>query len=398
MTNRTQKYHEAALHRIPWATQTNAKRLKPEWPDMPPFIKHAKGCRIWDLDNREYIDYRCALGPIILGYQYKQVDDAVRAQMNKGVIFSMASPIELETADAVIKNVPWIEQIRFMKTGADACTACIRLARSYTGRDHILSSGYHGFHDWFAVNWSNAGVPAALKDYVHEVAYGDIAGVERIFAEHGNQLAAAIVEPYDWNEVVAMDYLRRLRELCDAHGTLLIFDEVLTGFRLARGGAQEYFGITPDLAAFAKAIANGYPLSAFAGKREYMQTLEKMIITLTHGGETLSLAACKATMEMMQNEPVHEHVFAMGKRLRDGFAEIIKETGIPAQASGVEPAPFIKFATGDEANDKKVKDRLFTRFFAKGIFANDRWFINYSHRESDIDETLDKIREACKEI
>ncbi len=365
---------------------------------MPPFIKRAKGCRIWDLDDREYIDYRCALGPIILGYRYTAVDDAVRAQMNNGVLFSMASPIEIETAEAVIKNVPWIEQIRFMKTGADACTACIRLARSYTGRDHILSGGYHGFHDWFAVNWSNAGVPAALKEYVHEVTYGDIATVERVFAEHGNQLAAAIVEPYDWNEIVAKDYLKRLRELCDAHGTLLVFDEVLTGFRLARGGAQEYFGVTPDLAAFAKAIANGYPLSAFAGKREYMQTLEKMIITLTHGGETLSLAACKASMEIMQNEPVHEHIFAMGKRLRDGFAEIFKDMEVPAYASGVEVAPFIKFATGNEANDKKLKDRIFPRLFAKGIFANDRWFINYSHHESDIDETLDKVREACKEI
>jgi len=398
MTLKNQKQFDEALSLIPWGTQTNAKRPNPDREGMPPFIKSAKGCRMWDLDGQEYIDYRCSLGPIILGYQYRAVDDAVRAQMNNGVLFSMASPIELEAAKAIISNVPWIEQIRFMKTGADACTACVRLARSYTGRDHILTSGYHGYHDWFTLNWPNSGVPKDLRKFVHEIPYGDVNAVDRSFDQYSNQLAAAIVEPYDWNEKVGTEYLKHLRERCDEHGVLLIFDEILTGFRLARGGAQEYFGITPDLAAFAKAMANGYPVSAFAGKRQYMQTLEKTIITTTYAGETLSLAACKATMEIMQNEPVHEHIIAMGTRLQQGFSEIIQEAGVPAHTAGVAQAPFIQFDIDDEKESTNYKNRLLSQLYRKGIFANERWFINYSHQPEDIDETLDKMRIAFRDI
>lgn len=391
-------YFEQARQRIPWATQTNAKRLKPEWGDaMPPFIQRASGCRLWDLDGREFIDFRCALGPIILGYCYPAVDIAVQQQMRDGVLFSMASPIELQAAEAICANVPWLEQIRFMKTGADACSACVRLARAYTGRDHILTSGYHGYHDWFALNWPNPGVPDALRSFVHEISYNDIAAVDRVFEAHGDRLAAAIVEPYDWNEQVGDEFLRHLRQKCDATGTLLIFDEVLTGFRLARGGAQAYFGVTPDLAAFAKAMANGYPVSAFAGKAEFMRQLDHTIITTTYAGETLSLAASIATMQVMRDEPVHEHIFKLGERLRAGFAEIIRETGAPAHAGGLPPAPFIHF-DGESLAAQPHLNRLFAQLFARGIFPGERWFINYSHQPADIEQALEAVRAAMREL
>ncbi len=399
MTSKAKKHFQQALAFMPWATQTNAKRWRPEWGEaMPPFIQRARGCRLWDLDGREYIDYRCALGPIILGYCHPVVDAEVRQQMQKGTLFSMASPIELETAQAILQNVPWIEQIRFMKTGADACASCVRLARSYTGRDHILTSGYHGYQDWFTANWPHSGVPVALRQFVHEIAYGDLDAVEQVFSQFGNHLAAAIVVPYEWNEDVRKDYLELLRQKCDEYGALLIFDEVLTGFRLARGGARDYFGVTPDLAAYAKAMANGYPVSAFAGKKPYMQMLEKTIITTTYAGETLSLAASKATMKVMQNEPVHEHIFAMGRRLQHGFAETIRETGAPAHAAGLPPAPFIQFDLGEDEENLSWQNQLFSRLFELGIFPNERWFINYAHRESDIDQTLEKLRIALKEM
>ncbi|MCG8605601.1 aminotransferase class III-fold pyridoxal phosphate-dependent enzyme, partial [bacterium] len=237
MTSQNARHYEKALGIIPWATQTNAKRLQSQWGDsMPPFIQRAQGCRLWDLDDREYIDFRCALGPIILGYQYLEVDDAVRNQMKNGVLYSMASPIELEAAEAFMQNVPWVEQIRFMKTGADACTACTRLARAYTGREHILTSGYHGYHDCFALEWPNHGAPKVLRDYVHEIDYGDLEAVNSTFEKFGRQLAAVVVAPYEWNEDTGEAYLQQLRAKCDEYGVLLIFDEVLTGFRMARGG------------------------------------------------------------------------------------------------------------------------------------------------------------------
>lgn len=399
MASKDTEHYQKALNIIPWATQTNAKRLQPQWGDaMPKFIKYAEGCRVWDLDDREFIDFRCALGPIILGYQYPEVDRAVSAQIKKGVLYSMASPLELEAAEAVMQNVPWIEQIRFMKTGADVCTACTRLARAYTGREHILTSGYHGYHDCFALEWPNHGAPQVLNEYVHEVDYGDLNAVDLTFKQYGDQLAAVIVAPYQWDEDTGEKYLQLLRDKCDQYGTLLIFDEVLTGFRIAQGGAQEYYGITPDLAAFAKAMANGYPISAFAGKREFMQTLEKTIITTTYAGETLSLAATIATMEVMQTEPVHEHINKLGKRLYDGFAEIIKEADAPAHAAGLFPAPFIQFDLGNNEKNTARQDQLFSELFGLGIFPSERWFINYSHKPEDIDQALDAVRRTLLKL
>lgn len=399
LASKNSEHRKKALMLMPWATQTNAKRLNLNWgPFMPSFIKRANGCRMWDLDDREYIDYRCALGPVILGYQYPAVDSAVQAQMRNGVLFSMASPLEYETARAIMENTAWVEQLHFMKTGADACTACTRLARAYTGREHILTSGYHGYHDCFALSWPHHGAPKILNNYVHEIVYGDLKAVEKTFEDYGSDLAAAIVAPYEWNEDTGDAYLKALRQKCDENGTLLIFDEVLTGFRLARGGAQEYYGVTPDLAAYAKAMANGYPVSAYGGKREYMQTLEKTVITTTYAGETLSLAASKATMQIMRDEPVHDHIFRMGTRLLNGFSEIIKETGAPAYAAGLPPAPYVQFNLGDQKKDEEWLNRMYSLLFERGIFPAERWFINYSHQAVDIDETLEKTREALMSV
>lgn len=398
MTGKNQAMFDRAIQRIPWATQTNAKRLRPEWDGMPAFIRKARGCRMWDVDGREFIDYRCALGPIILGYAHPAVDAAVRAQLGNGVLFSMASPLELEAAEAIIENTPWLEQLHFMKTGGDACSACLRLARAFTGRSHFLTCGYHGYHDWFTTSWPHAGIPMVLRDYVHEIAYNDIDAAEAVFNAYGPQLAAAIVEPYDWGPAPGPAFLQYLRRRCDETGALLIFDEVLTGFRLARGGAQEYFGVTPDLAAFAKALANGYPLSAFAGKRRYMQQLDKTVITTTYAGETLSLAACIATMAVLRDEPVHEHIFRIGTLLRQGLDTILQETGIPARTAGLPPALVLLFETESNEAGRDLQNRLFSSLFAHGIFANDRWFISYAHQESDIEQTLARFRQACLKL
>ncbi|MFQ5770874.1 MAG: aminotransferase class III-fold pyridoxal phosphate-dependent enzyme, partial [bacterium] len=190
---------------------------------------------------------------------------------------------------------------------------------------------------------------------------------------------------------------QHLRQKCDEYGTLLIFDEVLTGFRLAPGGAQEYFGVTPDLAAFAKAMANGYPLAAFAGKEKYMQTLNETILTTTYGGETLSLAACKATMKILKNDPVHEHIFAMGNRLMTGFKEIIQEAGVPARVVGLPPAPSIRFEFEKEEENRTFQNKLFSTLCQNGIFPNEPWFITYSHQAEDIDQTLEIMEHAVRQ-
>ncbi len=402
MTTGMSASHEALYHRalksIPWATQTNAKRYDADKiAARPPFIERAKGCRMWDLDDKEYIDFRCSLGPIILGYQYAEVDDAVREQLNKGVLFSMASPLEIEAAESILETVGWADKIRFMKTGADACSCSLRLARSFTGRDHLLTSGYHGYHDWFALGWPNPGVPKSLNEFIHSIDYGDLEAIDRIFEKHGDQLAAALVVPVEWSQEPSKEYLQKLRSKCDEYGTVLIFDEVLTGFRLGKGGAPEYFGVTPDLSAYAKGMANGYPLSAYMGKARYMDTLNQTIITTTYAGETLSLAASKAVMEVFQREPVFDHIFAMGQRLREGFDAIFDDFDFPARTVGLAPAVTIAFE-GDENQNSTRRCELFNKLYQKGIFANNEWFISYSHQKSDIDEALDKMQESVKEM
>jgi len=394
MASKNEEHYERALRSIPWGTQTNAKRSgRDGMTHRPAFIERAKGCRMWDLDGREFIDYRAALGPIILGYQYEEVDVAVREQMQKGILFSMASPIEAVAAEAVLNTVGWAEKIRFMKTGADACTCCLRLARSHTGRDHFLTIGYHGYHDWFAFNWPNPGVPELLKSFIHEIPYGDIEAIDKVFAEFGNELAGAITVPIEWHLHPSKEFLGHLRRKCDEYGAALIFDEVLTGFRLGKAGAVEYFSIEPDLAAYAKGMANGYPLSAYAGKDEWMDTLNQTIITTTYAGETFSLAASCAVMEIFNREAVHEHIFRLGAQLRKGFEDVFRESGFPATTIGIDPGFVIDFSpAGDDA--ESLNCQLFNILYDNGIFANEQWFITYSHQAADIDQTLDAMRQA----
>ena len=392
------KHFEEAVKLIPWGTQTNAKRPYPAFDGiMPKFIERGKGCRLWDMEGKEYIDFRLALGPVTLGYCYDEVDEAVRAQLAKGVLFSMASPIELECARLVHSMVPNAEMVRFMKTGEDANLSNIRIARAYTHRDIILMSGYHGYPDWFATEDSpNNGVPEFMKEYVKIIPWGNCEEAERMIEMYGERVACVISIPYDFNEDTSGDYIRFLRKKTSEYGILLVMDEVLTGFRLAKGGAQEYFGVTADLASYAKAIANGFPLSTYCGKKEYMESLYRFKMTTTYAGEALSIAAAIATMTIMQREDVHGHIRRMGERLMVGFNRIAREVGVEGQAAGLPVAPFLKFMSPDPTFHGRLEYLWHRELYREGVFINPRWFISYSHKAQDIDEALDKAGRALR--
>ncbi len=385
-------HFQKAISRIPWGTQTNAKRPYPFFEDvMPKYIERGKGCRLWDVDGNEYIDFRLSLGPVTLGYCYDEVDDAVRKQMEKGVLFSMASPIEYELAELICSMIPNAEMCRFMKTGADVNSSNIRIARSCTGRDMILMSGYHGYPDWFSTEDSpNNGVPEILKEYVKIIPWGDCEAAEKLMRQYGEKVACIISIPYDFNEDTSGEYIRYLRDITKEYGSLLVLDEILTGFRLGTGGAQEYFKVDADLAGYAKALANGYPLSTYVGKREYMEQLYKFKMTTTYAGETLSIAAAIATLNIMKREKVHDHIWKMGKRLMKGLQEIAKSLSLEAYAAGLPPASFLKINTPDQNYNERLEYVWHRELYRERIFANQRWFISYSHKESDIDETLEK--------
>lgn len=392
------KHFEETLKLIPWGTQTNAKRPYPEFDEtMPKYIVRGKGCRVWDMEGKEYIDYRLALGPVTLGYCYDEVDDAVRKQMQNGVLFSMASPLELDLARLVHEVIPNAEMVRFMKTGEDANLSNIRIARAHTKREMILTSGYHGYPDWFAVEESpNNGVPKMLQDYVKVIPWGNMEEAERLIRTYNERIACVISIPYDMNEDTSGSYIKHLRKLTKEFGILLVIDEVWTGFRLALGGAQEYFGVDADLASYAKAMANGYPISTYVGKSKYLSELNHFKMTTTYAGETLSMAAAIATIGVMKREPVHKHLYAMGKRLMDGFNVIAGELGIEAYAAGLPVSSYLKFNTPDPKLNSRLEFLWQRELFREGIFVILRWFISYSHREADIDQTIERARKALK--
>ena len=395
---RSDEHFKEALKLIPWGTQTNAKRPFPAFDEtMPKYIERGKGCRIWDVDGNEYIDFRLALGPITLGYCYDEVDGAVRKQMEKGVLFSMASPIELDLARLINQTIPNAEMVRFMKTGEDANMCNIRIARAYTGRDMILTCGYHGYPDWFATEESpKNGVPAFMKEYVKVIPWGNCEIAEQSIRQYRERIAAVISIPYDMNEDVSGNFIRHLRKLTEEFGILLVLDEVWTGFRLALGGAQELFNVEADLVGYAKAFANGYPLSAFVGKRKYMEKLNDFRMTTTYAGETLSIAAAIATLTIMKREKVHAHINAMGKRLMSGFNDIAKSLGVEGYAAGLPPAAFLKINTPDQSYNALLEYLWFRELFREGVFVILRWFISYSHKEADIDEALEKAKRALR--
>ena len=284
----------------------------------PIYIERGKNAHVWDPDGNEYIDYDMGLGPILLGYCYDPVDNAVKTQLQKGMGYSLVAPIEVEYAKLCIENIPCAEKVRFLKTGSSATEAAVRIARAFTGKKHIIRGEYHGWHEWTtsAESVRQGGIIDEVRNYVHKFEYNDFETLEKLFEQYKGEIAAVITEP------VILDapengFLEKVKELCHQNNALLIFDEVVDGFRFSIGGAQKYFGVTPDLATFGKAAANGMPLSIVAGKREIMDAVDKQIfISTTFGGETLSLAAGIAVMQELSNKDVTARIWGIGQKIQ----------------------------------------------------------------------------------
>lgn len=363
----------------------------------PVFLVRGEGSHVWDVDGNEYIDYPMALGPIILGHNYPTVTEAVTRQMQDGTTFSLPHPLEVEVAEMLVDIIPCAEMVRFGKNGSDATSGAVRVARAYTGRDIIACCGYHGWQDWYiGTTTRNQGVPKAVQELTISFEYNNIESLESIFAEYPGQVAAVImepigvVEPYD-------GFLQQVRQLTKREGALLIFDEVLTGFRLALGGAQEYFGVTPDLACCGKAMGNGYPIAAIVGRREIMEVFDEAFFSFTFGGEALSLAAAKATLTELQEKNVIAHLWEQGRRLRDGYNVLAQEFGIEqyTECVGLSPRTAVKFK--DASAKPLVRKSLFQQECLKrGVLFSGGQNICYSHSHADIEYTLRTFRTAME--
>lgn len=320
------------LHRaetvIPLGAQTVSKsRLTLPPGIMPLYATKAYGCRISDVDGKEYVDLISALAAVNIGYCDPDIDDAVRKQLHDGVTISLSHPVEAELAELLVQVIPSAEMVRFAKNGSDANSAAVRVARAITGKDHVISCGYHGWHDWHIGTspGRNLGVPESVRALSHPISYNDLESLELMLKSFDT--AAIIMEPMN-SEWPAEGYLEGVRALADSYGALLIFDEMITGFRFSIGGAQAYFGVTPDLSTFGKGIANGYPLSAIVGLRKYMYILEDVFFSGTFGGELLSLHAAKAVIEKEYSAPFIDSLSAKGASLKSQLDQILVKNKI----------------------------------------------------------------------
>ena len=356
----------------------------------PVFLARGQGSHVWDVDDNEYIDYPMALGPIILGHNYPAVTEAVMRQLRDGTTFSLPHPREVELAELLIELIPCAEMVRFGKNGSDATAGAVRVARAYTGRDLIACCGYHGWQDWYiGTTTRNKGVPRAVQELTIPFAYNDVESLKRIFAEHPGQVACVIMEPMGVIEP-RDGFLQQVRELASREGAVLIFDEVLTGFRWALGGAQEYFGLTPDLACFGKAVANGYPLAAVVGRRDIMELFDEVFFSFTFGGETLSLAAAAATIGELRAKPVLTHIWEQGRRLKDGYNALAAQYDLKDVTAcvGLSPRTIVTFT--DHTNEESL---LFKSLFQqeclkRGVLFSGAHNLCYSHSLMDIERTL----------
>ena len=388
-----------ALQVIPLGSQTFSKSIT-QYPKgvSPLFIERGNGARVWDVDGNEYIDFVNSLAAVTLGYCDKDVDRAVQEQMKSGVTFSLPHKLEMEVAEKLIEIIPCAEKVRFAKNGTDATSAAIRIARAYTGKEHIAVCGYHGWQDWYIGSTTrDLGVPQSVKELTHKFEYNNIESLEKIFQEQ--KLACVIMEPMNI-EYPKDDFLKGVKELAHKNNALFIFDETITGFRYSLGGAQELFGVTPDLATFGKGMTNGYPLSAVVGSNKVMQKVEDIFFSGTFGGETLSLAAVSAVIKKYESQNVPKYLEEIGTYLLKQLNQLInsENLGDIFWTSGHPTWIFLHIKEQKEYFSFEIQTFFLQEMFKRGILTLGSHNLSFSHTKEDIDRLMKVYAEVLPMI
>jgi glutamate-1-semialdehyde 2,1-aminomutase len=366
----------------------------------PVYAEKADGCFLYDVDGNKFVDYLMALGPIVLGYNYPSVVNAVKKQLDKGSIFSLPHTLEIEAADALNQIIPCAEMTRFTKTGSDAVTGAVRAVRAITKKNIILYCGSGGvWDDWYSITTSrNNGIPSFNKNLIDVFDYNNLEQLEQLFQKYKDKVAAVIMEPSIY-EKPKNDFLNKVKDLTHENNALLVFDEILTGFRLANGGGQEFFNVIPDMATFAKGIANGMPLGAIVGKSEYMKIFDDIFVSTTYGGEALSLAACVATINEFEKNDVIKHMWNLSNKMRSGFNTLAKKYELNAECIGFSPRLKLLFKDQDENDSLLYKSLFLQNLIENGIFMHPNTILfSYSHSTIEINKTLDEIDKSLSNL
>lgn len=402
---RSRALREAAHTLIPGGCHTYAKGDDQYPEDAPGFIERGAGCRVWDIDGNEFIEYGMGLRAVSLGHGHPAVVEAAHREMSRGTNFVRPSPLEVECAEEFLGLIAGAEMVKFAKNGSDVTSAAIRLARAHTGRDlvaYCADQPFFSADDWFiGATPMAAGIPQAVRELTITFRYNDIESVRRLFAEHPGQVAclimeaATIVEPEE-------GFLQEVQRLCHEEGALLILDEMITGFRWDLGGAQRCYGVTPDLSTFGKALGNGFAISALAGRREIMERgglrhdgERVFLLSTTHGAETHALAAALEVMRIYQREPVIETIYRQGERLRAGVERAIAEHGVEGYFAVLGRPCNLIYATRDQNGERSQPFRtLFLQELLKGGVLAPSFIVSYAHDDEAIDRTIEVVREA----
>jgi glutamate-1-semialdehyde aminotransferase len=392
---------ERARRVIPAYTQTLSKNPT-QWVQgvAPSYVARASGAHVWDVDGNRYVDFPMALGPVILGHADPGVNEAVSRALRDGIVFTLPHPIEVEVAERVVERVPCAERVRFGKTGSDVTSAAVRLARACNGRERVIACGYHGWQDWYIGTTSRAdGVPAAVRALTGTFAFNDLDSLDAALDAGRGDVACVILEPCGAYEPEP-GFLAGVVERAHAAGALVIFDEIITGFRLAPGGAQERYGVVPDLAAFGKALGNGMPISALVGRAELMDRLEQVFYSGTHGGEILSLAAADAVLDRL-DPSAYEALYAKGERLRAGIQQAIDDAGVGewVTISGAAPRTVVTVREpGGVGPGLPAKTLVQQELLKRGVLFNGSNFICLAHSDEDLEQAVDAYRAALSRL
>ena len=387
----SEKLLESARLSIPLGSQTFSKSITQlPFGVSPYFAKSAKGSKLIDVDDNQYIDFISALAAVNIGYLDEDITKAVIEQVQKGSIFSLSSELEIALAQKLNEIIPCSEMVRFGKNGSDVTSAAIRIARAYTKKDLVVVCGYHGWQDWYISSTTrNKGIPKDICKLTKKFNYNDIDSLKKIFKENKDNIACVILEPMNI-KYPENNFLEKVKEITHQNNALLIFDEMIKGFRFGLGGASEYFEITPDLATFGKAMANGYPISAICGKKEYMRMFEEVFFSFTFGGELTSIAASLATIEKIQKFNIIEDFVKKGNKIINGLQDIIDCNGLRSYfaISGHPSWSFLTFKPNDIYSDYDIKTLFLQEAFQNGIMTLGTHNLMFAHNDQDIDNLL----------
>jgi glutamate-1-semialdehyde 2,1-aminomutase len=369
--------------------------------EYPIYAARGQGAQLWDVDGNRFLDWILAYGIVVLGYCDPDVDAAAIREIQQGFAFPLTKPVQNQLAELLTELIPCAEMVHFFKTGSDSTTAAVRLARIVTGREKIVRWGYNGWHDWCCIR--EAGIPRRLRQDVLTFRYNDLDSLEDVLKQNRDEVACVIMMPLEI-ELPQPGFLAGVKELAHQYGALFILDEMRSGFHVALGGAQEYYGVIPDLATFSKAISNGYAISVLAGRRDVMEALSQTYVSSTFYTNSIAMAAAVATINKLRREQVIPHLWQIGQGMLDGLNSLAREVDVEAEAIGLAPMPFLVFTYADPEINETARYVFYRETTRRGILLhpNHHWFVCAAHTEQDLAHTLqiseDALRLVKKEL